>query len=197
MKRAIVFLMIIGVVLMSVIAADPNQPQTNVNFTFSTENLEKFNIQFTEDAIEAMETAASTNSGVGEFTMDAPAQGATEKSIDFNLVWYLYSDGGITVDLTVNPMKTDNGDVLGWTVASTVDSTYKAGTSNTAGGQSIQAPISAEAQGTTKQIVNVAANADGKMTQSYGNVALTGTATVDNAKPDTYKSLITTTVKKI
>lgn len=192
MKRAIVCLMIIGVVLMSVMATEPVAPSTEVELNFSAADLEKFNIQFTNEAVKDMATAISVG-GETKITMTAKDQGATEVSKDFNLVWYLYSVDGLTVDITVGPMKSGTADIIAWKVDSVVDGTNKSGTENTAGNKTISAP-NTDVAGTPQQIVTVASSTEGKMKQSYGNVSLSGKATLDNAKPGTYISEITTTV---
>lgn len=194
MKKAIVFAMVLAVFLMTALAAVPGNPSTEVSLTINNESLEKFNIAFTEDAVTSL-TAASTAENVGSITMTSPDAGATEVSEEFNLVWYIYSTSNLGVEIAVGPMKDSGTNVVPFGITPETDSTNKDGTENKAINDSeITAPGTSAEQSTKSTIVTVAVAKDGKMTQSYGNVKLTGTVDLVGAVPASYSSAITTTV---
>ena len=193
MKKAILFVLVLGFVLMGVVA----DATTAVELNYAVDNISATKIIFGTSAIENMTNiVAPTTSNDADLVMTTPSKGATSATIDFYLSWYHYSPAALEVTLKVGAMKAESNPVsyLSWEVTPTVDSTYKEGTENTATPQKITASTTDPNTTTDMIVVSVANNAEGKMIQSFGNVKLVGVATLTGAKPEDYTSSITAAI---
>lgn len=184
MKKAILFVLVLGFVLMGIMA----DAETKVKLDIDTKALSTSNVVFSRSEITSMEEAAEATTISDGLTITNPNGGDEEASIDFYLTWYHYSPAALEVTLKVGAMKTDTS-YLPWTVTPSLGSNQN-GTANSATMTAITAP---EETGTTTKdgvVVSVKANSDNKMVQSYGNVKLSGSAVLTSAVTGNYSSTI-------
>ena len=184
MKKAILFVLVLGFVLMGIMA----DAETKVKLDIDTKALSTSNVVFSRSEITSMEEAAEATTISDGLTITNPNGGDEEASIDFYLTWYHYSPAVLEVTLKVGAMKTDTS-YLPWTVTPSLGSNQN-GTANSATMTAITAP---EETGTTTKdgvVVSVKANSDNKMVQSYGNVKLSGSAVLTSAVTGNYSSTI-------
>ena len=184
MKKAILFVLVLGFVLMGIMA----DAETKVELDIDTEALSTSNVVFSKSEITSMEEAAEATTISDGLTITNLNVGDEEASIDFYLTWYHYSPAVLEVTLKVGAMKTDTS-YLPWTVTPSLGS-KQSGTANSATMTAITAP---EETGTTTSdgvVVSVVANSDKKMVQSYGNVKLSGNAVLTSAVTGNYSSTI-------
>lgn len=184
MKKAILFVLVLGFVLMGIMA----DAETKVKLDIDTNALSTSKVVFSRSEITSMEEAAEATSISDGLTITNLNGGDEEASIDFYLTWYHYSPAALEVTLKVGAMKTDTS-YLPWTVTPSLGS-KQGGTANSASMTEITAPK--EIGTTTKDgvVVSVAANLDNKMVQSYGNVKLSGSAVLTSAVTGNYSSTI-------
>ena len=187
MKKAILFVLVLGFVLMGIMADE----DTLVKLNYSASDLSTTKIVFGLNVIQNMQGVIDADND-SDLDMK-PGTGDDEATIDFYLSWYHYSPDALEVTLEVGAMKNDTS-YLPWAITPTLDSTYKGGTANTANVSKITAPSTTDTTITDQIVVTVAANSEGKMTQSYGNVKLSGVATLKDAVPGTYNSSITAAI---
>lgn len=184
MKKAILFVLVLGFVLMGIMA----DAETKVELNIDTQALSTSNVVFSKSEITSMEEAAKATTISDGLTITNLNGGDEEASIDFYLTWYHYSPAVLEVTLKVGAMKTDTS-YLPWTVTPSLGSN-QSGTANSATMTAITAP---EETGTTTKdgvVVSVVANSDNKMVQSYGNVKLSGNAVLTSAVTGNYSSTI-------
>ena len=184
MKKAILFVLVLGFVLMGIMA----DAETKVELAIDTKALSTSNVVFSKSEITSMEEAAEATTISDGLTITNFNEGNEEASIDFYLTWYHYSPAVLEVTLKVGAMKTDTS-YLPWTVTPSLGSN-QSGTANSATMTAITAP---EETGTTTKdgvVVSVKANSDNKMVQSYGNVKLSGNAVLTSAVTGNYSSTI-------
>ena len=184
MKKAILFVLVLGFVLMGIMA----DAETKVKLDIDTKALSTSKVVFSRSEITSMEEAAEATTISDGLTITNLNGGDEEASIDFYLTWYHYSPAALEVTLKVGAMKTDTS-YLPWTVTPSLGS-KQSGTANSASMTAITAP---EEIGTTTKdgvVVSVDANSDNKMVQSYGNVKLSGSAVLTSAVTGNYSSTI-------
>ena len=188
MKKAIVFLMVLGVFLAGVVAIE--NATTNVGFKFDDGGISKYNFIFTQDvsAVTTSSGAASAKDG-GDITIDTSADNlnGTTASEVFNFVWYFYSTQGLNVTLKVGAMQTaDKSTVIeDWNVS---PEKSNGNDHNTATLSNIKAPTAAGETTSDQGIVTVAK--PNVMTENWGVIKLTGTVDLEGVAPGTYSSAI-------
>ena len=186
MKKAIVFLMVLGVFTFNVFTA--NVASTEVEFTFSSDDLADQNFAFIDSTVtvDSMEDArVAVNNG--NITMAASAtEGSTTIKKDFNFIWYYYSADALKVTLKVGAMQNSGKtEELSWTIT---PSSAFGNNNNTASYLEITAP---DAGDSTKNQDVVTVASTGVMKQSWGNIKLAGVVDANGATPGTYTSAIT------
>lgn len=187
MKKAIVFLMVLGAFLTSVAASEV--ASTNVGFSFVDGGISKQNFIFTQDVstVTTSSGAASAQDG-GDITIATSSLDGTAASTVFYFVWYFYSTQGLDVTLKVGAMQTsDRSTVIeDWDV---LPEKSNGNIENTASYSNIDAPSTAGDTTSNKVIVTVAK--PNVMTENWGVIKLTGTVDLDGVAPGIYSSEIT------
>ena len=189
MKKAIVFLMVLGAFLTSVAANEV--ASTNVTFSFEDGGISKQNFIFTQDVstVTTSSGAASAQDG-GNITIDTRSDNlnGTKASEVFYFVWYFFSTQGLDVTLKVGAMQTSNkSDVIeDWDV---LPEKSNGNNNNKAPSSNIDAPSTA-GELTSDQVI-VTVDKPNVMTENWGVIKLTGTVDLDGVDPGTYSSKIT------
>ena len=188
MKKAIVFLMVLGVFTFNVFTAEV--AKTQVKFEFTSGGLTEQNFAFVTSATAVTDmTTAKTVQNVSSIPIEATSGDFTENSTfteNFNFIWYYYSTEALNVTLKVGAMQTDDmANDLGWTIT---PSKVTGTDANIASYSTITAPEKGEST-TAGEIVTVAA--PNVMIQNWGNIQLAGVVDITGAAPGTYTSKIT------
>lgn len=188
MKKAIVFLMVLGVFTFNVFTAEV--ANTQVKFEFTSGGLTEQNFAFVTSATAVTDmTTAKTVQNVSSIPIEATSDDFTENSTfteNFNFIWYYYSTEALNVTLKVGAMQNSGKtEELSWTIT---PSSAFGNTNNTASYSEITAP---DVGDTTKDVEIVKVTAPNVMTQNWGNIQLAGVVDITGATPGTYTSKIT------
>ena len=192
MKKAIVFLMVLGVFLAGVVAIE--NATTNVGFSFLDGGISNYNFVFTQKdkAVSSASGALAAEDG-GNITISTASENldGTKASTEFNFVWYFYSTQGLTVTLKVGAMQnTAATDVIeAWDI---LPEETAGSNSSTASLSRIEAPTTVNETTQGQDIVIV--SKPNVMTENWGNIKLTGTVDLNGVAPDTYSSAITASI---
>ena len=190
MKKAIVFLMVLGAFLTSVAANEV--ASTDVTLSFEDGGISKQNFIFTQDVSTVTTSSGAASAQDGEaITIDTGSNNlnGTKASEVFYFVWYFFSTQGLDVTLKVGAMQTsDKSAVIGdWDV---LPEKYNGNSNNNVTSYSnIDAP-SATGELTSDQVI-VTVDKPDVMTENWGVIKLTGTVDLDGVDPGTYSSKIT------
>lgn len=192
MKKAIVFLMVLGVFLASVVAIE--NATTNVGFSFLDGGISNYNFVFTQKdgAVSSAAGALDAEDG-GDIEISTTSENlnGTKASTEFNFVWYFYSTQGLTVTLKVGAMQnTAATDVIeAWDI---LPEKTAGSNGSTASLSKIEAPTTVNETTQGQDIVIV--QKPTVMTENWGNIKLTGTVDLNGVAPDTYSSVITASI---
>ena len=194
MKKAIVFLMVLGVFTFNVFTEEV--ANTLVTFSFSSDNLADQNFAFIDSTVtvDSMADARDAENDVDITIAASATEGSTTIKKDFNFIWYYYSADALEVTLKVGAMQNEGkSKALTWKIT---PSSAFGNDNNTA--TALYSEITApDAGDNTENLEIVTVAAPTVMTQNWGNIKLAGVVDANGATPGKYTSAITAEISSI